>query len=522
MTKTLSHLQMELDKLYKENCRLKESNYNYYEKNNLLSKKIKKLESNFDDKINTTIATLIKKTHEELLKENAMLKEKIIEIQKLLNITTSSNFPTSKTPISDKKIIPNSREKSEKKKGDQIGHKKNTLDKFLEEEITDTFKHEATRCTCGCTKLENLGIRVCKDNYDIDIRVMKIRNEFYSYKCTKCSKKIDVPIPNNLKENNQYGNNINSLALSLINEGYVSFNRTKKLISGFTSDQVNMSEGYLVKLQSKASKLLEHFMNDLKCKIISLPVLCWDDTVISINGSNSCLRFYGDDKIALYCSHLTKSKKGLDEDAILSNLDSKTVVVHDHNKVNYNKEYNFMNAECVQHLVRDLKKISESLDRKWSEDLIKLLIDTNNERKKNQEDNLYFENVFIESVISQYDKIVSDGVTINKKTFNQNENSEERTLLIRLKEYKENYLLWVTRFDVPFTNNTSERSLRSSKTKMKISGQFANLQNAEAFANIKSYIETCKRNNINPHTALRRLLDNQPYTVDEIFKINEV
>ena len=51
---------------------------------------------------------------------------------------------------------------------------------------------------------------------------------------------------------------------------------------------------------------------------------------------------------------------------------------------------------------------------------------------------------------------------------------------------------------------------------MKVSGQFKNILNAQYYSNIKSYIETCKRNDINIHEALVRLLENNPYSVNEI------
>ena len=78
--------------------------------------------------------------------------------------------------------------------------------------------------------------------------------------------------------------------------------------------------------------------------------------------------------------------------------------------------------------------------------------------------------------------------------------------------------MWITRFDIPFDNNLAERSLRMSKTKMKVSGQFANINNARYYANIKSYIETCKRNNINEHIAITKLLNNDAYSIDEILE----
>ena len=55
------------------------------------------------------------------------------------------------------------------------------------------------------------------------------------------------------------------------------------------------------------------------------------------------------------------------------------------------------------------------------------------------------------------------------------------------------------------------------KSKMKIAGQFQNEQNAKYYADIKTYIETCYRNNINPTDALIMLMEDKPYAVSEIF-----
>ena len=124
--------------------------------------------------------------------------------------------------------------------------------------------------------------------------------------------------------------------------------------------------------------------------------------------------------------------------------------------------------------------------------------------------------MFIEEVQSKYDEIIENAKKENIKDRNKYFGNEEKALINRLIKYKENYLMWVIRFDVPFSNNLSERSLRGSKTKMKVSGQFKNISNAEYYSNIKSYIETCKRNNINVHDALIRLSDDNPYSIEEI------
>ena len=98
-------------------------------------------------------------------------------------------------------------------------------------------------------KLKKIGERV-KDELDIEIRIKKIRHYFKEYECLCCGKKLQVPIPEYLKEENQYGSNVKALALSLINEGCVSYNRTRNLIKGFSSNQIDISEGYLVKQQN--------------------------------------------------------------------------------------------------------------------------------------------------------------------------------------------------------------------------------------------------------------------------------
>lgn len=93
---------------------------------------------------------------------------------------------------------------------------------------------------------------------------------------------------------------------------------------------------------------------------------------------------------------------------------------------------------------------------------------------------------------------------------------DEAALIRRILEYKNNYFAWVACFDLPVTNNLSERSLRDAKTHMKVSGQFQSKEYAGYYATIKSYLETCRRNGVNEMTALTRLLAGNPFTVDEI------
>ena len=458
-----------------------------------------------------------KSEKEALEKENARLRG-------LLNLDgTNSHLPTSKTPINKKKIIPNSRVKSGKKKGGQKGHPQAQLKSFSEDDVTEIQEHVPHTCDhCGSTEFEKTGKSIHKDELDYKLVVIKRRHFFFQCKCKNCSKRSYEPIPFSLKDENQYGEGVTSLALSLTNTANVSVNKTQKMISGLSEQEITPSEGWIIKQQKKASNNLETFMIDLKKRCVEQNTIYWDETVVDINTKRSCLRFYGNEKLALYTAHEQKNKAGLDEDGILSLLGKETNVIHDHNKVNYNKEYSFSNVECNAHLLRDIEKVSQYLKRNWSSELKELISGANAKRnellEKGEES---FTEEYVADFFNSFNFILAQGLEDNRlEKPTAYWLKEESNLLKRLIDYKDNYFGWVTNFELPFTNNLSERALRGIKSKMKVSGQFQSVEFARHYANIKSYIETCYRNGINTHTALVRLCQGNPYTLDEIFSDN--
>lgn len=451
--------------------------------------------------------------------ENEALKKEILRLNACLNTDgTNSGIPTSMTPLSKKKVIPNSRKKSGKKIGGQPGHQKKSLNAFADHEVTRTEIHKPSACPFCGGKVKETGISIKKDELDYEVVVIKKRHQFPFCECEGCGKEFHLPIPVKLKEENQYGSHVRSLALSLMNMGNVSVNKVKKMIHGLSEEEINPSEGYLIKQQQKAAEKLMPFLEELRKRCLYLKTVYWDDTVIDINANRGCLRFYGDEKLALYKAHRHKNKDGLDNDKILSLLPVETVVMHDHNKVNYNKEYSFLNIECNIHLLRDLQKTTDCLQHKWSALLKDLLEKTNNERnQKIAEGAEAFEDAYVKAFFEEFDRILLKAMEENREDYSRYYGKDERTLILRILDYKDNYLSWVVNFDLPFSNNLSERSLRGVKSKMKISGQFQNEYTAKNYAAIKSYIETCYRNGINETEALLRLCEGNPYTVEEIF-----
>lgn len=529
------------------------SNYvrGLYKDYEILEKKYRELEQRYKfEKLRADIAESEKqrlkkicsekeKNLTEEIKINEKLKEKIIELTNNINKVkyerdgylarlntdgTNAGIPTSKTPINKKKLFPNSRQSTGKNIGGQKNHQKKKLEKFSDSEVNENEDIILEECPhCHSRELIELDTEITKDEFDYEIKIIKKRKHFKNYKCPNCNKIVRESIPVNLKEENQYGSNVQATALTLANIGNVPINKIRKIICGLTMNEINLSEGYISKLQKRASTGLEQFIKDLKFYITHLNLVYWDDTVIMINTKRGCMRFYGNEDVALYCAHMQKNKAGLDEDNILQMLSNTIAVEHDHNIVNYNDEYSFINLECCQHLNRDLQKVKDNIpNRTWSIKMKELFSEYDRKRKLLIEQNIdHFDDEEFNEFISKINQYLLLGVDEHLADSEVYYADKEEALLIRLMEYRDNYIYWTLDFSLPFTNNLSERALRGVKSKMKISGQFQNISNAEYYANIRSYLETCYRNKINGHEALVKLIQGNPYTLDEVLEIGK-
>ena len=436
------------------------------------------------------------------------------------NNTSNSGIPTSKTKIGEKKYIPNSREKSNKTVGGQLGHKKHKLLRFNEEEATEVVEVSPKLCPkCGSNKIEIEKESIDKCETDYEVKVIKRLYKFKDCKCKNCGSHFHTPIPNNLKEENQYGSTVKSLAVCLNNEIYTPFNKVVKLVEGITNGEIKLSEGYVAKLQKQASDNLDEYIEELKEYIPKQEVYGWDDGVISINTKDGILRTYCTDQVALFIAHEHKNEEGLKEDGILSNTKKDTIVMHDHILHNYNEKYQFENVECLIHLIRRLKKMRENTKHEWCDKLRELLSKANQERNKLIKEKINcFSEEYLNELTKSYDKIMEEAKEVNDEDTNNYFFKEEMNFIKDLEKYKKHYLLWAYRFDIPSTNNNSERNIRPVKSKMKISGQFKNIETAKYYARIRSYIETCKKNGINIIDACVRLMNNKPYSLNEILQ----
>jgi transposase len=165
-------------------------------------------------------------------------------------------------------------------------------------------------------------------------------------------------------------------------------------------------------------------------------------------------------------------------------------LVHDHWKP-YDK-YDALHALCNQHLLRELKFLSEEHQQEWASDLADFLV---NQKNAPQTAAGLDEEQF-NVVLAQYQRIVSQGRKLHPRPppdQGRSRQTKEANLLDRLEDDDLSVLAFLVDPRVPFTNNQGERDIRRVKSKEKISGGFRTFKGAQVFARIRGYFSTARK-----------------------------
>ena len=553
----INELQKEKTNLIKQNVASQRRCAEFENENAIMQAKNDKFEQQIKE-LEEELKTL-REEHSELELTNGQLKDNLEKITSQLNAdSNNSGLPTSKTPIGKekRKPVPNLRQKSDRRKGGQPGHRKNQLAQSIDELITGYRDHlpeefneqmqdrelipEILNCpNCGARITDDMLTVREKEEIDFEIKINRIRHRFYEIVCSHCNMRFKIKIPNQIKEPAQYGPHIKSLICVLLKGGIVSVKRVSLIINSLL--KLNISEGYICKLARQLGEMCNDFAKEVASMFQFFAIVGWDDTVVRANGKNICFRTYVTNFISLYTAHDQKNLQGLIDDGILTSLTVLNRVIHDHNTVNYNEIFNFLNAECNAHLLRDLLRVYENnKDRaEWTLELKNTISELINKRNSMVEEDssstslpaeeinnfkqnliavLASRKVIVEQMIQEHEKRQRELGNKSNKIIPPESLLLELRIINRLSvpEYMDAYFAWMGNFNIPITNNCSERALRTEKTHMKVSGQFASTETAEYHAMVMTYLETCKKNGINSFDAITAMFEGKPYTVESL------
>ncbi|MFI3308061.1 MAG: transposase [Mycoplasmatota bacterium] len=483
LTKNIKKLENE-----NKNLKSKTTNSKLLEKNKLLNQTVD------NQRIEIENLKKIIKLHES---ENKDLKDKNNHNESKTNKNSSNSSKPSSTD-GFTKVNQNNREKSENKIGGQYGHEGRcapvvenpdlVINCFLDSNTPNFDEFEVT---------EEFKIK-----QEIDICIKRYVTEYREYKYINkvTGEVIYAKNKKGITSRVEYGTTIKAFSLLLNDYGNVSIDKTNTLISLFTNNQIKMSNGTIQNFKVEFSNKVEKDYNDMLSELLKQKHLCIDHTSIDVLGKLNNILFMGNENIKVYAAVETKGIE--DVKPFLENY-SKTLV-HDHAAVF--RKFGLNHQECLAHILRNLKGIFENLKYNWSKEMrtfLQSLIHDRNEMMKKGK--TMFSKTYISKSQAKYKSICKRG---HKEMLNIKENKYNKdgfNMLRMLINFKENIMLFTTDFSIPHTSNLAERSIRISKTKMKISGQFYSLENAKMYAKLLTIIETIKTKKENILEGLKNI-----------------
>lgn len=471
-----------------------------------LSAKVQRIETETENKY---LKIIYEKDAEiaRLTVENATLKERVWKLEtevdrlrkQLNNNSSNSSTPPSQDQKPGRPNAYNSREKSGKKNGGQKDHEGHYLSKAeIEAKIASgEITHRVVNHGHAC------GNRRYISKYIIDIKLETTATEHRFYE----DDDGDYGVPVGFHTDVQYGNELKTLAVTLVGQGIVASQRATEFIHELSSNAIRVSEGsiynWLAEFDAKAVPVIAA----IKTKLLNTPVMNIDETGARCEKENMFFRNYSDESHVMYTFNQTKGKKAIEEDGVLPIYAG--TLVHDHNTVNYN--YGLRNAECNVHIIRYLKANFECTYNLWSLDMIDFLTGLHRAKKLAMSFGLNeFDEWDRNGYSRRYDEIIAAGFSAMENTTSRVYKKEEKKLLNRLRKYKDNHLLFAWDFAVPFDNNESERDLRIVKTKSKVSGCFRSLVGAKRYANLMSIAKTAIKQGLSPVSVIRNLFASVP------------
>ena len=433
-------------------------------------------------------------------------KKLILEIERSKNDNDKNSSNSGKPPSNDgfKKIIHNSRPETTKKQGGQPGHKGSTTDVYKIKQLIDT----------GAVKHSIINVNITNENQDKpyvtryvqDIEITSVIREYRYY--LNDSGKYDIP-----KEQNNvvtYGNELKAVAMLLVHRVPASMDQSVNFLKAITKDAFDLTKASLVNWSNSLSDKLEPFTEEILQGLYNATYVHTDESPININGKNHQLHNYSNDKYTLQYVHESKSKNAMEELGFLPNYIG--TLIHDHNKVQYNFGTN--HGECNSHILRYLQGVEDFTKHIWSIDMAKLLKEILHQKKLLKLEGVDSFNIdSLAMYVKSYDEILKQANKQYQSDYATNAyKDEERKLITRLAEYKDNHLLFMYDFKIPFTNNRAESDIRPAKRKLNI-GIFRSDVGAKYYLQIRSFISTYLKNDKNVFQGIKDAFDNNAITL---------
>lgn len=395
------------------------------------------------------------------------------------------------------------KEKSGKSPGGQKGHKGNCLTKMSNPDKIIDIPVDLSTLPYGEYKEVGFEERQVI-NYKIIREVVEYRAQIMSdeYGCL-----YTASFPEFVTKAVQYGNSLKSHVVYLSQFQLIPYLRLKE---HFTYNAgIPLGTGSIYNFNKEAFDRLETFEEWVRKQAETALILHVDETGINVNGDNYWVHTYAGELFTYMIPHKNRGFEATNNIGILKNF--KEYLVHDGWSTYY--RYDCSHVRCNAHHLRELASVVENDDYKWASLMNNLLCKINAEANKADG---FLSEARVKDYKSQYNLIIAQGEVecpepkkTNPSKKGRVAKGKARNLLERFKDRAEEILIFMEIKDVPFTNNCAELAHRMLKVHQKISGCFKSITGAKIACRIRSYVDTCRKNNVPAIEGLEMLFSGE-------------
>jgi len=445
----------------------------------------------------------------EILKEEknlspafkAIVEVLILVVSLLTNRLGRNSRNSSKPPSQDPNRERKSKSKGEKRKpGGQAGHPGTTLQKIDTPDQIEEIAVDRSTIPSGdyvqtgyeSRQVFDVKIGLCVTEYRAEILQDTVGVRYVAR------------FPEGVTKAVQYGAEVKAQSVYMSQFQLVPQAR----VQDYFNDQVGLSisKASIGNFNREACDGLDAFEVWAKRALIASFLNHADETGINIDGKKAWIHNLSNEQVTLYHVDPKRGQEAMDRMGVLPYYHGR--LCHDH-WTPYYRYGKVIHVLCNAHHLRELERVIEEEGHVWAKGMKTFLLALNDEVHASGG---VLSNEKIIACQKRYVEILDQGELECPKPppkepgkRGRQKKNFSRNLLERLRDFQEDTLRFMAEAIVPFTNNQGERDLRMTKVQQKISGCFRSMEGARIFCRIRSFLSTCRKNNVSPTDALRLL-----------------
>ena len=415
------------------------------------------------------------KENEALLEENQKLKG---ELKKPKKTSKNSSLPPAQTEKGNLKRKPKKAVKGHKKGG-------RTLSEVYDEHIIAKAK-QCCECSHEFTEAEQKLVALYDKISIPEIKPYIRRIERYGGQCPKCQQVTKAAVPVGMEEGSPFDNSVKALALYYRYTNFLSYQRLKMMFADVFN--LDISEGALANLFLSTKEEIAPDVERILKRLQQSRLVASDETSARVSGTNQWEWVFQNDDV---CLHVIRPSRGGDVINEVMQEHQPEIWISDLFSSQTSHPAKAWQV-CLAHQLRDCQYAIDAGDKRFARRMKNILIRAfiiHNKRHSLTDLtlSLYRRNLFkrLEACLA-IDPESKDGKRLKK----------------RYLKIKDNLLLFLEDSTIPPTNNSSEQAIRMSTIFRKVTNCFRSDWGRDLFADIRSIINTGKRQGLSPFEAI--------------------